>query len=71
MVTFDERNNITNRFSSRMYGERGAQHLDFESIDDVCELIKHHKYPNGSFGDDECIVWEIIVRKLGIDTTKW
>lgn len=76
MVTFDERGNISDRFNSTrfgtgMYGPRGTQHLDFESIHDVCELIAHHKHPNGRFSDDECSAWEIIVRTLGIDTSKW
>lgn len=71
MVSFDERGHITSRHNSNMYGPRGHQAIDFESIDDVCELIAHHKFPNGRFGDDECVVWEIITRKLGIDTSKW
>lgn len=71
MVVFDERGHIKIRYNSSKYGPRNRQALDFEDLDDVCELIAHHKYPNGRFSDDEVSAWEIIVRKLGIDTRKW
>lgn len=71
MVTFDERGHIKDRFGVGKYGRRGEQSFDLEDVDDVCQLIKHHKLPNGKFGDDECFLWEVIVRELGIDTSKW
>lgn len=67
MVTFDERGNIRDHYNSHMYGyadEHVPYHITFEELDDVCQLIKRGKMPNGKFGDDEVSAWEIIHRVL-------
>ncbi len=37
-----------------------------EQVEDVLDLIANGKRPNGDFGDDECVLWETIIRTLGI-----
>lgn len=39
----------------------------FEQIEDILDLIANEKWPNGDFGDDECVLWSMIRRKLNID----
>ena len=39
-------------------------------LSDVCDIIAHKRFPNASFGDDECVAWEIVarcVRELGVN----
>ena len=41
--------------------------FSFEQVEDVLDLIADGKWPNGDFGDDECILWSLIRDRLGID----
>ena len=41
--------------------------FSFEQIEDVLDLIAEEKWPDGHFGDDECLLWSLIRRKLNID----
>lgn len=44
-------------------------HNDFvtcEQLHDICTLIREKKYPDGTFSDHECIVYELIKEDLGI-----
>lgn len=36
-------------------------------IEDVLELIATHQWPGVHFSDNECDLWSLIRRKLGID----
>ncbi len=36
-------------------------------IEDVLELIATHQWPDVHFSDNECDLWSLIRRKLGID----
>ena len=38
--------------------------VSLEELDDVIELIKHDKMPNGEFSDDECAAWMKIRRLI-------
>ena len=40
--------------------------FSFEQIDDVLDLIAQRKWPDGTFGDSECVLWARIRDKLGI-----
>lgn len=67
MIIFDEHDRIKRHYNSHMYGyadEHVPYHITFEELDDVCQLIKRGRIPNGTFGDDECAAWEIIRRVL-------
>lgn len=36
-------------------------------IEDVLELIATHQWPDVRFSDNECDLWSLIRKKLGID----
>ena len=40
--------------------------FSFEQIEDILDLIANEKWPDGTFGDDECNLWSLIREKLGI-----
>ena len=41
--------------------------LSMAEIEDVLELIATHQWPDVHFSDNECDLWSLIRRKLGID----
>lgn len=41
--------------------------FSFEQVEDVLDLIANEKWPDGTFGDDECLLWSLIRSKLGIE----
>lgn len=67
MVTFDERNNYKRKADPKSHIGLAGLNIRLCDLKDVCEIIAHGKYPNASFGDDECTAWEVIVHTLGID----
>lgn len=46
---------------------RDDRTLTFDQIREVIELVRDRKYPNGEYGDDQCSLWEMVTRELGID----
>lgn len=46
--------------------ERNAT-FSMEEIADVLELIRGHQYPDATYSDNECDLWCMIRRKLGIN----
>lgn len=47
--------------------ESGRLIYSYEQVEDVVELVKNKKRPDGNFGDDECLLWELIKTELGCD----
>ena len=41
--------------------------FSFEQIEDVLDLIADKKWPDGNYGDNECLLWSLIRNKLGIE----
>ena len=41
--------------------------ISLDELEDVLTLIANKQWPNGSFGDDECVAWSLVRQKLGID----
>lgn len=41
--------------------------FSFEQVEDVLDLLVAEKWPDGNYGDDECVLWSIIREKLGIN----
>lgn len=40
--------------------------FSFEQVEDVLDLIADEKWPDGNYGDDECVLWSLIRDRLGI-----
>lgn len=38
-----------------------------EQIRDVCKLVKSNRVPNGTYGDNECNLWEVLHDYFGTD----
>ena len=47
--------------------DSGRMVFSIEQIEDVLELLVNEKRPDWHFGDDECLLWELIYNKLGMD----
>ncbi len=59
---------MTNRktnYTNRKQAIEDGRVFSFEQVEDVLDLIANEKWPDGDFGDDECILWSIIREKLG------
>ena len=41
--------------------------FSFEQVEDILDLIANEKWPDGTYGDDECVLWSLIRDKLGIE----
>ena len=54
-------------FENRREGIRSGRVFTFEQVEDVLDLIAAEKWPDGSYGDDECVLWSIIRERLGIE----
>lgn len=54
-------------FKNRRDALQNEHVFSFEQVEDVLDLIANKKWPDGNFGDDECILWSIIREKLEID----
>lgn len=39
----------------------------WDEIDRVVKLVKNGKEPDGSFSDDQCNLWSMLVRELADD----
>lgn len=42
-----------------------------EEVRRVLKLVKERKWPDGHFGDDECVLWEIVVEELDLHDEMW
>ena len=55
---------------TRMMAHRNLlYHNDFvtcEQLRDILQLVKEKKWPDGTFSDHECVVYELIKEELGI-----
>ena len=40
--------------------------FSFEQIEDILDLINARRWPDDTFGDDECLLWSVICNKLDI-----
>jgi hypothetical protein len=36
-----------------------------EQIRDICNLVKTDRIPDGTYGDTECILWEVLKEYFG------
>ena len=53
-------------FKNRREALKNDHVFSFEQIEDVLDLIANEKWPDGNFGDDECILWSLIRERLSI-----
>ena len=53
-------------FENRKEALKEGRVFSFEQIEDVLDLIANEKWPDGTFGDDECVLWSLIRDKLDI-----
>ncbi len=53
-------------FENRHEALKNNHVFSFEQVEDVLDLIANKKWPDGNFGDDECILWSMIREKLDI-----
>ena len=58
--------NRKSNFQNRRDAIERGQVFSFEQIEDVLDLIANEKWPDGNFGDDECVLWSLIREKLDI-----
>lgn len=58
MLYFDDRNRYQRTTPRHVC--RDSYALSLEELRDVVELVKHDRYPDGSFSDDECAAWEML-----------
>lgn len=42
-----------------------------EQVEDICHLIHEHRWPNGEYGDSECLLWSLMCRTLGEEPLSW
>ena len=54
-------------FENRREALKPGHVFSFEQIEDVLDLIAHEKWPDGNYGDDECVLWSIIRNRLNIE----
>ena len=54
-------------FDNRREAIKNDRVFSFEQIEDVLDLIANKKWPDGSYGDDECVLWSMIREKLSIE----
>lgn len=54
-------------FENRRRAKENDHMFSFEQVEDVLDLIANKKWPDGSYGDDECVLWSIIRDRLGIN----
>lgn len=55
--------------SRRRAHESQVEHghvFSFEQIRDVCALLKAGKWPDGTWGDDECNLWSLLSEELDL-----
>lgn len=39
--------------------------FSIEQIRDICPLVKMNRVPDGTYGDTECILWEVLHEYFG------
>ena len=54
-------------YQNRRDAKENDHVFSFEQVEDVLDLIANKKWPDGSYGDDECVLWSMIRDRLGID----
>lgn len=42
-----------------------------EQVEDICKLIRNHRWPDGQYGDAECVLWSVMCRELGEEPLTW
>lgn len=47
--------------------QRDNRTLTFDQMREVIELVRDRKYPNGTYSDDQCCLWEMVTHELSID----
>lgn len=53
------------RADRKRAAERGET-FTFAEIEDVLDLVANEEWPDGSFSDADCLLWELIRNKLGL-----
>ena len=53
------------RIAHKLQKEHGNV-FTFEQISDVCDLVNSGKGPDGTYGDDECVLYELLIRKFNV-----
>lgn len=54
-------------FENRKRAKEYDHVFSFEQVEDVLDLIANKKWPDGHYGDDECVLWSMIRNRLNIN----
>lgn len=66
MATVERYYEDENRRSAHKSQKEHGQVFTYEQIHDICSLLKEGEWPDGNYGDDECVLWSLIREELNV-----